>query len=133
MRTKKGIVSSAKMTGTVSVTVDRHLFHPIYKKRFRRSKKFLCDNNGMDLHEGDQVVITECKPISKNKHFKVTEIIKAAHRVSDMKEDSAIEKVIHRDKTGADAKAKKEVKESKKEKEEKDTKKNEDSSTSSKE
>lgn len=106
MRTKKGTVSSAKMTGTVSVSVDRHVFHPIYKKRFRRSKKFLCDTNGLDLYAGDQVVITECKPISKNKYFKVTEITKAAPRVSDMKEDKAIDEVIHREKTGADAKAK---------------------------
>jgi len=66
----------------------------------------------MDLYEGDKVVIEECKPLSKNKHFKVTEIIKAAPRVSDMKDDAAIEEVIHREKTGADAdaKAKKEEK-----------------------
>lgn len=106
MRTKKGVVSSAKMTGSVSVSVDRHVFHPIYKKRFSRSRKFLCDNNGLDLYPGDQVVITECKPISKNKYFKVTEILKAAARVSEMKEDKAIEEVIHREKSGADAAAK---------------------------
>ncbi|PIR53921.1 30S ribosomal protein S17 [Candidatus Peregrinibacteria bacterium CG10_big_fil_rev_8_21_14_0_10_42_8] len=110
MRTKKGVVSSAKMTGTVSVAVDRHVFHPIYKKRFRKSKKFLCDTNGLDLYAGDQVIITECKPISKNKYFKVTEITKAAPRVSDMKEDKAIDEVIHREKTGADAKVKEETK-----------------------
>jgi len=64
----------------------------------------------MDLYEGDKVVIEECKPLSKNKHFKVIEIIKAAPRVSEMKDDEAIDKVIHREKTGADeeAKAKKE-------------------------
>lgn len=106
MRTKKGTVTSAKMTGTVSVTVDRHVFHPIYKKRFRKSKKFLCDTNGMDLYVGDQVIITECRPMSKNKYFKVSEITKAAPRVSDMKEDKAVEEVIHREKTGADADAK---------------------------
>jgi small subunit ribosomal protein S17 len=111
MRTKKGTVSSAKMTGSVSVSVDRHVFHPIYKKRFRRSRKFLCDNNGLDLYVGDQVVITECKPISKNKYFQVTEITKAAPRVSDMKEDAAIEKVLHREKTGADAKVKEKAEE----------------------
>ncbi len=106
MRTKKGVITSAKMTGTVSVTVDRHVFHPIYKKRFRKSKKFLCDTNGMDLYPGDEVIITECRPLSKNKTFKVTEITKAAPRVSDVKEDKAVEGVIHREKTGADAEAK---------------------------
>lgn len=110
MRTKKGVITSAKMTGTVSVATHRLVFHPIYKKRYRKSKKFLCDTNGMDLYEGDKVVIEECKPLSKNKHFKVIEIIKAAPRVSEMKDDEAIDKVIHREKTGADeeAKAKKE-------------------------
>lgn len=60
----------------------------------------------MDLYEGDKVVIEECKPLSKNKHFKVIEIIKAAPRVSEMKDDEAIDKVIHREKTGADAEKK---------------------------
>jgi len=117
MRTKKGVISSAKMTGTVSVTVDRHVFHPIYKKRFRKSRNFLCDTNGLDLYPGDQVVITECRPLSKHKYFKVTEITKAAPRVSEMKEDASIDKVIHREKTGADAVAK-EKKESKESEEE---------------
>ena len=112
MRTKKGVVTSAKMTGTVSVTVHRHVFHPIYKKRYRKSKKFLCDTNGLDLYVGDQVVIQECRPLSKSKCFKVTEITKAAPRVSDIKEDVAVEKVIHREKKGADADKKKESQES---------------------
>jgi small subunit ribosomal protein S17 len=115
MRTKKGVITSAKMTGTVSVAIHRLVFHPVYKKRYRKSKKFLCDSNGMNLYEGDKVVIEECKPLSKNKHFKVIEIIKAAPRVSDMKEDADIEKVIHREKTGADADAK--AKKAKKEEE----------------
>lgn len=84
MRTKKGIIGSTKMVNTVSVSVDRFLFHPIYKKRFKRTTKFLADNNGHDLHEGDQVEITECAPISKRKHFKVTSIIRAVPRTDDM-------------------------------------------------
>ena len=106
MRTKKGTVTGTNMTGTVTVTVHRLVFHPIYKKRYRKSKNFLCDTNGMDLYEGDKVLIEECKPMSKNKHFKVIEIIKAAPRVADIKEDAAVEEVIHREKTGADAEAK---------------------------
>jgi len=98
MRTKKGVITSAKMTGTVAVTVHRHAFHPIYKKRFRRSSKFLCDTNGLELHEGDEVTIAECKPLSKRKYFKVTEIIKAAPQLSEISEGDALEKVIHREK-----------------------------------
>jgi small subunit ribosomal protein S17 len=106
MRTKKGVITSAKMTGTVSVAIHRLVFHPVYKKRYRKSKKFLCDSNGMDLYEGDKVVIEECKPMSKNKHFKVIKIIKAAPRVSDIQEEAEIEQVMNREKTGADAEAK---------------------------
>jgi small subunit ribosomal protein S17 len=90
MRTKTGIIGSAKMTGTVSVTVDRFIVHPKYNKRFKRSKKYLADTNGHDLFEGDKVEITECRPLSKNKYFKVTTILQAAPRVSEMKDDSAV-------------------------------------------
>jgi small subunit ribosomal protein S17 len=91
MRTKQGIITSAKMTGTVTVTVHRSVFHPMYKKRYRMSKKFLADSNGMELGVGDQVVITECRPISKRKCFKVTEVLKRAPRVSEMAEEKALE------------------------------------------
>jgi small subunit ribosomal protein S17 len=92
MRTKQGTITSAKMTGTVTVTIHRSIFHPLYKKRYRMSKKFLADVNGMeDLGVGDTVVITECRPLSKNKCFKVTEVVKRAPRVSEMKEDSAFD------------------------------------------
>ena len=84
MRTKKGIIGSTKMTGTVSVTVNRFVLHPIYKKRFKQSRKFLADTNSFDLFVGDEVEITECRPLSKNKYFKVTSIIKAAPRVADI-------------------------------------------------
>lgn len=91
MRTKKGTITSAKMTGTVTVTVHRSVFHALYKKRFRSSKKFLADSRGIeDLAVGDTVVITECRPLSKNKHFKVTEVVKRVPRVSEMAEEAGL-------------------------------------------
>ncbi len=101
------------MTGTVGVTVHSHAFHPVYKKRYRKSKKFLCDPNKLDLYPGDEVLITECKPMSKNKCFRVTEILKAAPRVDEVKTDKAVEDVLHREKKGADAESKKQKAESK--------------------
>lgn len=100
MLTKKGVITSAgKMQDTVTVTVHQHVRHPLYKKSFRKSKKFLADTKGMtDLIVGDEVVITECRPLSKNKHFKVTEVTKRAPRVSEMVEEAAVEKTIHREK-----------------------------------
>ncbi|MDD5469645.1 MAG: 30S ribosomal protein S17 [Candidatus Peribacteraceae bacterium] len=116
MRTKKGVVTSAKMTGTVAVTVHTSVMHPVYKKRFRRSKKFLADVNGHEVHTGDIVIITECRPLSRNKRFKVTEITVHAPRVDDVVEEANVEKAIHREKH-APVIEKKEEKDSKEAKE----------------
>lgn len=94
MRTKVGTISSAKMQNTVTVTVHRSVFHPVYKKRFRVSKKFLADTAGQKLNVGDLVEITECRPISKNKHFKVTQVLKAALVVDELKEEAALQAVM---------------------------------------
>jgi small subunit ribosomal protein S17 len=81
MRTKIGVITSAKMQNTVTVTVHRYVMHPTYGKRYRKSKKFLADSNGMTLNVGDTVLITECRPISKRKCFKVTELMKKVVQV----------------------------------------------------
>ncbi len=78
------------MTGTVTVTIHRSVFHPLYRKRYRVSKKFLADSAGKDLGVGDTVLISECRPLSKRKRFVVTEIIKSAPRVSEMVEEEAV-------------------------------------------
>ena len=90
MRTKKGIVTSAKMTGTVTVTTHRSVLHAKYKKHFTVSKKFLVDSKGFDLAVGDEVLITECRPISKRKCFRVTQILKSAPRVSEIADEADI-------------------------------------------
>ncbi len=91
MRTKQGTITAAKMTGTVTVTVHRSVFHPVYKKRFRSSKKFLADSRGVaDLGVGDLVEITECRPLSKRKCFKVTTVLKRVPRVSEMAEEASL-------------------------------------------
>jgi small subunit ribosomal protein S17 len=98
MITKQGVVTAAKMTGTVTVTVHRQVIHPLYRKGYRLSKKFLADSKGVDVHVGDEVLITECRPLSKRKRFKVTEILKAAPRVSELVEEQALHGVINREK-----------------------------------
>ncbi|OGJ55737.1 30S ribosomal protein S17 [Candidatus Peribacteria bacterium RIFCSPHIGHO2_02_FULL_52_16] len=104
MRTKKGVITSAKMTGTVTVIVHRAVVHPLYQKRYRMSKKFLADTNSHDLWVGDEVVITECRPLSKRKCFKVTEILKKAARVSELKEESSLEGLITKKKEEKESK-----------------------------
>jgi len=63
------------MEKTAVVKVERFWTHPLYKKRIRKSKKYLCDDK-IGVKEGDKVVIQECRPISKRKRFMVIEIIK---------------------------------------------------------
>lgn len=91
-----GIVTSAKMQRTVTVTLHRNVLHPLYKKHFRVSKKFLADTDGKDVGVGDEVVITECRPLSKRKRFKVTEIVKRAPRVSEIATEASVEKAMQR-------------------------------------
>lgn len=81
------IVSAGKMTDTVTVIVHMQVRHPLYKKSYRSSKKFLVDTKGVtDLGVGDDVLIEECRPLSKNKHFRIKEVLKRAARVSEMAE-----------------------------------------------
>ena len=73
-RTHKGQVVSAKAEKTVSVLVERSKIHPIYRKRFTSSKKFLAHDE-LGVKEGDYVMIEDIAPISKNKKWKVVKKI----------------------------------------------------------
>jgi small subunit ribosomal protein S17 len=71
-----GKVISTKMQKTVTVIVERKFTHPLYKKVIIRHKKYKAHNENLDLKIGDQVIIEETRPISKDKNFKVIEKIK---------------------------------------------------------
>lgn len=90
MKTLKGTVTSAKMQSTVTVTVHRSVVHPLYKKRYRVSKKFLADSRDVSVNVGDEVVIAECRPMSKHKHFKVAQVLKQAAIVSEIKLEASV-------------------------------------------
>lgn len=70
MRTKKGIVTSTKQDKTVVVTVHTYKNHPIYKKRYRVSKKYHVHNpENAKFEIGDNITFYETKPISKLKKW----------------------------------------------------------------
>lgn len=71
MRTRKGTVTSISGNKTVVVMVHRYENHPIYKKRYRISKKFHAHNEIEGIAVGDEVTIAETKPISKLKKWRV--------------------------------------------------------------
>lgn len=66
-----GIVTSDKMKDTCVVLVERFVKLPKYEKFIQRSKKYKADDKGNTKKIGDKVTIEECRPISKDKHFKV--------------------------------------------------------------
>ena len=70
-----GVVQSDRMDKTVVVMVERTVTHPLYKKIVRRRKKYQAHDEANDCSIGDKVVIEECRPISKNKHWRVMQII----------------------------------------------------------
>ncbi|MGQ9732793.1 MAG: 30S ribosomal protein S17 [Candidatus Zipacnadales bacterium] len=77
-KTQEGIVISAKMDKTVVVHVERLTRHPLYKKVLRRGRKFKAHDELNECREGDRVRIAECRPLSKEKSFRVVEIISRA-------------------------------------------------------
>lgn len=79
MKTLQGTIISLKTPQTAIVLVERSWQHPLYGKFVKRSKKFACHvEDELKLAEGDRVVFTECKPVSKTKHFKIQQKVEAA-------------------------------------------------------
>ena len=70
-----GKVVSTKMDNTVSVLVTRVVSHPTYKKRMKKYKKYLSHISTVTPKDGDIVRIVSTKPISKNKRWRVSEIL----------------------------------------------------------
>ena len=66
-----GIIVSDKMEKTVVVEMESVKQHPKYKRRYKVHKKYKAHDEKKEYHVGDTVVIEECTPISKDKHFKV--------------------------------------------------------------
>lgn len=77
-KTKIGVVVSNKMDKTISVKVERRLMHPIYGKFVKRSKKFFAHDEENTCKLGDKVRIMETRPLSKNKRWRLVEIIERA-------------------------------------------------------
>lgn len=77
-RTLTGTVVSDKMDKTVTVRVDRTVTHPVIGKVIRRSRKYHAHSENNEYHNGDVVVIEECRPLSKTKAWTVTQLVSKA-------------------------------------------------------
>ena len=73
-----GIVKSDKMDKTIVVEVSDRTLHPLYKKYVISTKKFMAHDEKNDAHIGDTVRIMECRHLSKDKCWRLVEVVERA-------------------------------------------------------
>ena len=77
-RTAMGRVVSDKMDKGIPVLVERRVKHPVYGQFVRKSTKLHAHDENNECKEGDIVTITECRPISKTKQWRLVEVVEKA-------------------------------------------------------
>ncbi len=77
-KTQVGIISSDKMDKTVVVTIKDKVKHPLYSKIVNRTVKVKAHDENNECGMGDRVLIMETRPLSKDKRYRVVEIIEKA-------------------------------------------------------
>ena len=78
LRTVQGRVVSNKMDKTVTIVIERLVKHALYGKYIRRSSKLHAHDAENTCKEGDIVRVTECRPLSKTKNWRVVEVVARA-------------------------------------------------------
>jgi small subunit ribosomal protein S17 len=77
-KVRTGVVVSDKMDKTVLVRIDRQVRHAAYGKVVKRSSQLAAHDDANDAHVGDTVRVTETRPLSKSKRWRVVEIVERA-------------------------------------------------------
>jgi small subunit ribosomal protein S17 len=75
---RSGVVISDRMQKTVVVSVERTVMHPKYKKYLRRTTKVKAHDEQNQCHVGDRIMIVECRPLSRDKRWRVSKILERA-------------------------------------------------------
>ena len=78
VKRREGTVVAARMAKTVMVQVDRLVQHPLYAKRIKQRTRFMAHDERAECHEGDRVLIIESRPLSRQKRWRVSRILKPA-------------------------------------------------------
>ena len=82
VKQKIGIVVSNKMQKTIVVKIENRYSHPIYSKILVKTKKYLAHDELEKCKIGDQVLIEECRPLSKKKRWKLLQILSLSSLVN---------------------------------------------------
>jgi len=75
VKEKIGVVISNKMQKTVVVKIESRYSHPIYSKTMIKTRKYFAHDEMNECNIGDQVLVRECRPLSKKKRWSVSKII----------------------------------------------------------
>lgn len=86
-KTLYGKVTSAKNNKTITITVTSRETHPIYKKQYTVSRKYTAHDEKNEANEGDMVVISETRPVSKTKSFALLRVEERAAGSIELKSD----------------------------------------------
>ncbi|HBR80481.1 MAG: 30S ribosomal protein S17 [Candidatus Uhrbacteria bacterium GW2011_GWE2_45_35] len=77
-RNLRGLVVSDKMTKTIVVRVDRTVLHQKYQKRYISSRRYKVHDEKMEAKVGDSVEFVECRPLSRDKRWRLVKVLKKA-------------------------------------------------------
>ena len=75
---RSGLVVSNRMQKTVVVSIERTVMHPRYRKVLKRRTKVKAHDENSQCHVGDRVLIVECRPLSRDKRWRVSKVIERA-------------------------------------------------------
>ena len=82
VKEKVGIVVSNKMQKTIVVKVENRYSHPIYSKTMIKTSKYLAHDEMGECNIGDQVLVQECRPLSKRKRWKLIKVLSKSSLIS---------------------------------------------------
>ncbi|MFA8342059.1 MAG: 30S ribosomal protein S17 [Rhodothermaceae bacterium] len=77
-KTRVGVVVSNKMDKSISIAIERKVAHPLYKKYFKKTTKLMAHDEKNECNVGDVVKVMETRPLSKNKKWRLVEIVEKA-------------------------------------------------------
>ena len=86
---RSGTVVSDRMEKTIVVSVERTVMHPKYKKYLKRRTRVKAHDETNQCHLGDRVRIVECRPLSRDKRWRVSEILQRARTTTDEQSNGA--------------------------------------------
>lgn len=82
-----GVVTSDVADKTITVTVTRRQTHPVYGKQYTVTTKYAAHDEKNEAHVGDRVEISETRPVSKRKTWKLDRVVETGHAAVELKEE----------------------------------------------